>query len=463
MGIAYIGAALLRAGEDVIVTDASLNDLSIDETVEQALRNDPHVVGVGFTTPIYHRAQEIAAEVKKRSPGTVVVFGGPHASALPEATLRQSKVDFITIGEGEESMPGIVRAVREKKDPCNVPSIMYRWNGHEGGTTVYRLRVIQDRATTKKAPDLNDVPIPARELFDYLQYSDHARGFVEPQTGAMFSRGCPGKCKFCGAAETTVRWRNLDNVLQEMHQVADMGIKNVFVMDDTYTVNRARILDLSRRLQEEGISDRLTFQVQLRLDQIDPEVCDALYASGVRYVGPGIESGNQAIIDAIGKGPKESRQHMLEKVRMLQQYDWHVRCSYVLGMTDETEQQMRDTIEFAKILTDNPGMRAKHENAFTILVPYPDSPLWHVAKERGIVTDDMDFKSFLYYEPFTKLSANLSAVPTARIQELQLYAYEVVGNPAYSLDKTSDMSTGSGDAPFVPAAMREEYNSARQA
>jgi radical SAM superfamily enzyme YgiQ (UPF0313 family) len=446
LGIGYIAAALERADHEVMITDASLNNLSIEQTIERALSNDPQFVGVGFTTPVYHRAKEIMAGVKRRSPGTIGFFGGPHASALPKATLMTSAADIICIGEAEESVVGAIDVATRNGDLGTVPGIMYRWNGQEGRTQDYRLRLFQPRNETAKAIDLNIIPEPARHLFDESGYVDHARGVNDPQSSAMFSRGCPGKCGFCGAADTLVRWRNLDNVLAELHGLQDRGISNVFVMDDTYTNNRPRVLELSRRIVEEGLSKDMTLRVQLRLDQVDEEICDALYNSGVRYVGPGIESGNEQIMKAIGKGPHETKTHIMKKIAMLKKYDWRVRCSYVMGMPDETEAQMLETISFAQDIYENPGV-ATMENAFTILVPYPDSPLWHVAVERGLVDENMDFSKFLYYQSIFRDDRNLSTVPNERLMELHEFAYHHVGNKNYAL---AEGALGAGVRSDVP-------------
>jgi hypothetical protein len=185
------------------------------------------------------------------------------------------------------------------------------------------------------------------------------------------------------------------------------------------------------------------------LDQIDREVCDAMFASGVRHVGPGIESGNELIIKAIGKGPRESKDHMRQKVRLLQEYDWRIRCSYVFGIVGETEEQIMETIEFAKEL-------GADENAFSILVPYPDSPLWAVARSTGKVNDYMDFSKFLYYH---EIGCNLSAVPTERLLQLHEFAYEYVGNAAYQLD---DDSVSSGHRPHIPYLASEAFRKHRE-
>lgn len=798
LGIAYIGAALEYANHQVKVIDGALHDLTTEQIVEQTLAANPEYVGIGCTTPLYHQAVKIIDEIKRLSPKTIVIFGGPHVSALPEPTLNSSKADFVCIGEGEESIVAIIDHITKgKSDFSDIPGIAYRTDTGIGHNMEYRLRLHQSKATTAKAIDLNKCPIPARHLFEWTEYVDYARDVYETQTGTMFSRGCPGKsydketeiytengwklfkdladgekiavyhadkddivfevpigrlqyhysgnmihihnkkvdimvtnnhvnycntvdgvynnrpyrfedaadfltlhktqqraflkgcsghtddrdsvvigshtfkaevffkfmgyylsegytakkegciwlyqnenspafnsilqctkdlgvgsfvvnrkktintqaraivfkckdladylrplgrswekylpkelfsydkkylkvfldayvagdgsistcvsrpnskpttnitttskrmaddlqyitfllgkaayihtmkkpapriidnrmitnlrtkytlvvpqasshtfvrgdqvrevpyddtaycvevstgiilvrrnnkvvlngnCAFCGAADTLVRWRHTDNIIQELKQIEGMGIKDVFIMDDTYTNNKKRIMEISKRIIDEGIKLRLS--VQLRLDQLDEEVCDMMYASGVRYVGPGIESGNEMIMKAIGKGPRESKEHMREKIALLKKYDWRIRCSYVMGMTGETEEQIMETIEFAKEL-------GADENAFSILVPYPDSPLWEVAKAQGKVHDYMDFSKFLYYH---EIGCNLSAVPTERLLELHEFAYDYVGNAAYALD---DDSVSSGHRPHIPYLASEKFKEFR--
>lgn len=448
LGLAYIAAALEHAGHDIKVTDGALHDLNVEDTVTQVLRNDPQFVGIGCTTPLYHQAVAMIDLIKKLSPKTIVLFGGPHVSALPEPTLNSSKADFVCIGEGEESVVAIVdHVLKGNTDYSDIPGIAYRTDTGIGHNMEYRLRLHQSKTNTIKAIDLNKTPIPARHLFEQDQYLDYARDIKEPQSGTMFSRGCPGKCAFCGAADTLVRWRNTDNIIQELKMIQDMGIKNVFILDDTYTNNKKRIMEISKRIIEAEIT--LHMSVQLRLDQLDKEVCDMMYASGIRYVGPGIESGNEEIMKQIGKGPRENKEHMREKIRLLQQYNWKIRCSYVFGMPGETEEQVMETIEFAKELQAD-------ENAFSILVPYPDSPLWATAKERGLVNDYMDFSKFLYYH---EIGANMSAIPTQRLLELHEWAYEYVGNPAYQLD---DNSVSSGHRPHIPYLASEKFRLFRE-
>lgn len=419
LGQSYVAAVLLQSGHEVSIIDASADDLSEEDIVNKTLDTNPDWIGIGGTTPLFSQMCSLTNKIKTLTDAKVIL-GGPHVSALPIPSLKTSGADYICIGEAEESVASIV----DGKDAEDIPGIAFNRFGEPMTTQMYRLRLNQPLTGTVKAVDLNKCPIPARHLYDHTKYVDLARGIESMQTGAMFSRGCPGKCAFCGAADTLVRWRHLDNVMKELHQIQDMGIKNLFVMDDTYTNQKKRVLDLSKRIVEEGI--KLRISVQLRLDQIDEEICDALYASGVKYVGPGIESGSERIMKLIGKGPRESKKHMKEKITLLKKYDWSIRCSYVFGMTGETEADILETIEFAKELDAS-------ENAFSILTPYPDSPLWHVAKKMGKVDEYMDFDRFLYYHT---VGCNLSEVSTERLLELHELAYKTVTSRTYKTAET---------------------------
>jgi radical SAM superfamily enzyme YgiQ (UPF0313 family) len=411
---------IIQAGHEVSVIDGSADNLTEDEIVKQVAEKEPDFVGIGGTTPLFSQMKSLTGKIKTWT-NAKVILGGPHVSALPIPSLDTSKADYICIGEAEESVVSIV----DGKPPGEIPGIAFWHDGKPITTQIYRLRLNQPLQGTVKAVDLNKCPIPARFLYDHSKYIDAARGIESAQAGAMFSRGCPGKCAFCGAADTLVRWRHLDNVLDELHLIQDMGITNLFVMDDTYTNQKKRVLELGKRIVDEGI--KLNISVQLRLDQIDKEICDSMHASGVRYVGPGIESGSERIMKLIGKGPRESKKHMKEKIGLLKEYDWSIRCSYVFGMTGETEADILETIEFAKELDAT-------ENAFSILTPYPDSPLWNVAKNLGKVDDYMDFDRFLYYHT---VGCNLSEVPTERLLQLHELAYETVKSRTYKIeDKT---------------------------
>jgi len=273
-------------------------------------------------------------------------------------------------------------------------------------------------------PDLNSIPFPARQILPLNRYVDYARGVLSPQTSFITSRGCVGRCGFCSAGETFVRFRSIDNVLEELEEIyTRYHIKNLVFYDDSFTVKKERVINICKGMIERKL--HFSYQVQLRLDQVDEEVMDWLVRSGCEYVGPGIESGNAEILRSIGKSPKATPEFMFEKCKIIKNYPVILRCSYIMGWIDETEEQIWDTIELAKRIN-------AHENAFSIATPYPGTRMWEVALKRGLVSNGMDFSKFLYYH---KVGCNLSRVSDERLLELHELAYKEVGNPTYRLDE----------------------------
>jgi radical SAM superfamily enzyme YgiQ (UPF0313 family) len=368
LGLAYVAASLLKAKHDVEIIDGALDDMTVPQMVASIISKDPHMVGVTCTTPLFPQMVAVIKALKIVAPDIYVVIGGPHVSALPEISLKKTGADSVYIGQERD------------------------------------LEII-----------------PARQLLRVNEYVDYARGVLEPQTSIITSRGCVGRCGFCNAAGSNLRFRSIDNVMIELEEIYyDYGIENLVFYDDSLTTNKHRIIELCREMVDRCLP--FSYQIQARLDQIDDEVMEWLVKSGCTQIGPGIESGNPDILKSIGKS--QTPEFMLEKCKIIKKYPVKMRCSYIMGWIDETEYQVLDTIALAQDINAD-------ENAFSIATPYPGTRMWKVALERGLVSEDMDFSQFLYYH---KVGCNLSQIPDERLLELHELAYKNVGNRNYALN-----------------------------
>lgn len=142
-------------------------------------------------------------------------------------------------------------------------------------------------------PDLDTLPLPARHILQVKEYVDYARGVLAPQSSVITSRGCVGRCGFCSAGETFVRFRCVENVLAELDDLYHRHeIRNLVFYDDSFTTKKARVIGICKEMIRRCL--RFRYQVQLRLDQVDDEVMKWLVESGCDQAGPGIESGNIA-------------------------------------------------------------------------------------------------------------------------------------------------------------------------
>ena len=180
MGLAYIAANLEKNG----FTDIKVVDFNVEP---KANLPKADIVGITATTPLIKSAWKIAESAKKR--GAITVLGGPHVSAIPEESAKLPFVDFVCVGEGEETMLELCRALEKKKKTFkNIKGLVYK----VGGKVVFN----------KPRPfieDLDKLPFPAFHLFKLPLYTS-TQPLVstrKPALGILTSRGCPFGCKFC--------------------------------------------------------------------------------------------------------------------------------------------------------------------------------------------------------------------------------------------------------------------------
>jgi len=292
LGLAYLAAVLERDGHEVGIFDLGLDpDVPVADGVQRVCAFGPHVVGITAMTSLYHGALETAILLKANL-GRPIVLGGPHATVYPERVLRESPViDYVVRGEGEETILELVRALGEDD----------RDLGGINGLT-YRLRdEIISNPDRELIRDLDALPFPARHLFELKRY-----GLCTPDGQSMVtvlsSRGCPYNCSYCfkGIVGRTYRQRSPENIIAELRQVIDeYGIRNFYFIDDLFTLNQKRLDVLTGRFIAEKLDIR--WQCLGRVDRVDAEGLRKMYAAGCRRIHYGIESGNQEVLQRIGK------------------------------------------------------------------------------------------------------------------------------------------------------------------
>ncbi|GAF98726.1 unnamed protein product, partial [marine sediment metagenome] len=108
LGMGYVGASLKKAGHEVTLRDGSLSEIDREETTRLVTELSPDYLGVTGFTLQYPAAKEIFRAAKQINPSIVTVFGGQHASALPEYVMKETpEIDFTIKGEGEIAFPAL--------------------------------------------------------------------------------------------------------------------------------------------------------------------------------------------------------------------------------------------------------------------------------------------------------------------------------------------------------------------
>jgi len=399
LGLAYLAAVLERDGHQVGVFDFSLDPATLlEDNVQSVYAFGPQLVGITAMTTVYHSVLDTATLLKAQL-GRPIVMGGPHATLYPERILKEAPViDYVIRGEGERTILELVRALEGRNgDLSKIRGLSYRFRGEAVSNP--------DRELIQ---DLDALPFPARHLFDLERY-----GLCTPEGQPMItilsSRGCPYNCAYCfkGIVGRTYRQRSPGNIIAELRQVIDQyGIRHFYFIDDLFTLNVRRLDALS----EEFVAQELNIHWQClgRVDRVNAEILRKMYAAGCRRIHYGIESGNQENLRRIGKGFE--LEQVRQAVRWTREAGIQTKGYFMLGLPGDTEQTMRQTVDFAVSLNLDEAM-------FSLTTPFPGTRLWdELVKKRPETEYSLDFSRAYYYgNPEEKVVPflNVSEVPDA--------------------------------------------------
>lgn len=398
LGLLYVASSLEHSGCQVQVLDWDADIASPTVLYRFLADYRPELVGITSTTPQIGSALALASMVKEMS-GAWVVLGGAHPSALPGEVLSHQPVDFVVVGEGEQTASELVRGL-QRGDLEEIDGLWYK----EGG----EVRANPPRSLRR---DLDGLAFPAHHLLKSRRKYSPPEALSSRWVSLITSRGCPHGCSFCatpGLLGKTVRRRTVEDVLTEIEEeIERFGVHEVHIADDCFTSDRKWVLALCRALKDLSKELSLYLMNGLRADQVDHELLSSLKEVGLKNVGFGVESGSEQILRRCRKGLS------LEKVRESFALSKSLGLStwgfFILGLPGETQQTAQQTIDFA--LSVDPDY-AK----FFFLVPYPGTEVWDELSEGGLITD-REFSHYgLYSRPVFRL-------PTMNEQEMERLLY----------------------------------------
>ncbi len=392
LGLLYVASfAEQNTNNQVEVIDAILERLGFEEIEEEIRRRKPDVVGIQAMTFTLIDATLTAKAVKKADRSIPVIFGGPHVFIYPQETLAIPEVDYLVIGEGEKTFAALLEAIERGSDPAGVDGIAYRHNGEVKITPPVPLN-----------EDLDSLPLPARHLVPQDRYSS-VLAKETPITTMMTSRGCPMQCIFCDRPHLgkKFRYRSPESVVNEMQICQDMGIREIFVYDDTFTVRSDRVIEVCRQYVERGL--KINWDIRAHINTISEPVLDALQSANCSRIHYGVESGTKAIQKVIKKGI--DLDHTREIFHKTSARGISTLGYFMLGFPGETKEQMIETIEFARRL------EADYIH-LSVTTPFPATELYRSGMERGLYKEDYwrkfaknpqeDFKPRLWDEKMTQ-------------------------------------------------------------
>ena len=330
----------------------------------------PDIVASSAITPSYPALKEIMHRIKKVYPHIKTIVGGVHVTACPEEVSKESCFDIIVLGEGDRVIPELLSSYSFK----NVPAIIY------GDNYLHKTECSSKRELIQ---DLDALPYPAWQLFDIKKYKNSRLSSRRNPVGLIeTSRGCAFQCNFCSKLTfgTHYRVKAPERVVDEMEYILKCGFKEIHIVDDSFTQNINRAKQICIEIMKRKLKFSWSLLNGVRVDMLDFEFLKLAKRAGCWQTGFGIESGDQAVLDKIGKKTKISQ---IEKaVKLAKKAGLDTFGFFVFALSGETKESMKKTIEFARTL---PLDTAK----FDICIPYPGTRYYEELKLEGrIITDD---------------------------------------------------------------------------
>jgi len=369
LGLLYVaGYTAEHSDHELTVIDAQVEELSYEQIGARLTEIQPDVVGLTAMTLTLLDVMRTVEAAKEARSETTVVLGGPHVHLFPEETIRLAGVDFLVLGEGEEAFVELLDALGDENRLRQIPGLVFLC-GEEIVNTGMRPPI----------EDLDALPFPDRRSVPYDKY-DSLLAAGEIATTVFTSRGCPFQCRFCDRPHLGKRFRarSSNNVVDELEDCLEIGIRDFLIYDDTFTVQRQRVLDICDEIVRRKLD--ISFDIRARVDTIDDEMLTHLRKAGCEGIHYGVEAGTEKILTVLNKGITLERAK--ESFDMTRKHGIPTLAYFMIGSPTETEEDIRSTFKVMRWL--NPDY--VH---LTVLTPFPGTEIYFDALDKGVIEGDV--------------------------------------------------------------------------
>jgi len=360
LSIMYLGSALKKKGFNPELIHCSKKE--IGKTAKKILNAAPLLVALSVITgPETLYAAQISKKIKKES-DIPILWGGIHPTLLTEQCIKEDYIDYVCIGEGEETICELASALQKKQSLKSIKGLAYK--------NKKKITISERRPLIK---DLDKYRIDF-DIFDLKPYLRKASTFKR-SISYMTSRGCPHSCNFCyNQIFNNSQWRPFSEkiVLEDIEYLkSKYNIDAIYFWDDNFYPNKKRAFNI---LEKIGIPA----YTEIRIDYLNKNICEKLKKVHSDTLLIGAESGSDKTLKLINKGFTAAK--LKQGIDLLEKYDLGANYSFILGLPTETKKEMYKTIDMMRYIFRN---HKKGSITLGAYIPYPGTKLYRLAIKQG--------------------------------------------------------------------------------
>lgn len=353
VGLMYLAAALREKYEPVIL------DLRTEPDYMAVLKRVlPDTVFIGISTIIGQQLNfslEAAKFLKALAPEIPIVFGGTFPSMAPHTVLKESCIDYVSIGDGEDTLVALADALTQGLPVSGIPNLAYRENG----------RIVFTRTCSMRSLDHPVIP-----AWDLVRPEDYR------EVNILSSKGCASGCSFCYNKvfnKATLRLRSVENTWQEIeYLIRHHHIRHIAFVDDNFFGNRPHAVALMRKFI--AANTGITWETTCRADDLcsfDEEMLQMIHDAGCVELFVGFESASEEVLRNANKQICVSQ--MEQCMGLARKYGFCLRALFVIGLAGETRKELLQTLKTVDHLRRHYSDCVKIP-VFGIYTPYPSLP-----------------------------------------------------------------------------------------
>lgn len=382
--MATLAAYIRKSNFEVSLIDGNISN--VKDVLNKINNPDYFVVNAGIFS--FENDTKFLKILRNNFKAKIIVYGQA-ANALPLEALKFS--DYVIIGEPEKTLLEILENKALK------------------GVCFRKDNEIYINMEPNFIKNLDDLPLPARDLLDNKRYK-HA--FLSPFTEIFTSRGCPFNCIFCTSINYFARYRSRSakSVIEELKDILSYGIKNFAFADDTFTINKKKVVEISNWIIKNKI--KFNWLALSRVDTVTFDLLKIMKRAGCNVMLYGIESGSQEVLDRLKKDI--TLEQIKETIKWTKEAGIETHGYFIMGSPFETKEDAEKTIKFAKTLKLDYA-------SFNVFIPYPGTDAYsYLSKENKIISNN-----WLDYDQTTgKLVYKHDSLTNEEIKELIKMAYK---------------------------------------